>query len=137
MQIKLLKTRDSSGVGSVVSFISDWSTLSFIPTVNDNDKGYTQQTYNNDEHNDKKKSGLEKVTESYQKQKSNSEAKRQKKPSIIGESEDNKPAPIDDITDGHISFNANSKKSIIKNVKSKNGSNHPQAFMSGTALKRV
>jgi hypothetical protein len=32
---KLLKTRDSSGVGSTVSFRTEWSTLSFIPASKD------------------------------------------------------------------------------------------------------
>jgi hypothetical protein len=35
LSMKLLKTRDSGGVGSVITFNTDWSTLSFNPMMNE------------------------------------------------------------------------------------------------------
>jgi hypothetical protein len=35
LSMKLLKTRDSGGVGSVITFKTDWSTLSFNPVMNE------------------------------------------------------------------------------------------------------
>ena len=42
---KLLKTRDSSGVGSTVTFSTDWATLSFIPVDNIDNPSMPPQPY--------------------------------------------------------------------------------------------
>jgi hypothetical protein len=62
LRAKMLKTRDSSGVGTYLTFKTEWKTLSFIPMEKDENGSWVEITENNQLSKEELKSKLKNKT---------------------------------------------------------------------------
>lgn len=106
MRMKILKSRDSSGVGKYINFQAHWSTLSFIPFEKDEDENIT--------HDENRKSNIPKINNTTENDINvkPTELRRNKKQIIL--SEDNS------VESKNNNENINSAAAIVKGIKGKN-----------------
>jgi hypothetical protein len=106
IRAKLLKTRDSSGVGSYVFFKTDWGTLSFIPTTNEN--GEETVSHDKNAYTDVRANSKQKEYTKLTKNKENNDSQYN---DSTTDNDDNSEKP------------QKSPKTIINNLKGKNSFN--------------
>lgn len=109
MRAKILKSRDSAGVGGYINFHAQWATLSFVPFEKDEDEKVSTQEQNRQSNIPKKSNGNSQKDFSKQ---TKPNLKRDKKQIKLGE--DN---PVDKPNGDE---NASATRSVINGIKGRN-----------------
>jgi len=114
---KLLKTRDSAGVGSTVSFLIDWATLTFSPISFDDRKqtgsysaGYSNKVGDNYDSKNESEYGVRKQ----------SIIKKEPKKLTSKKPEDTTEYDVEDLTEDDDKTVKRNTGSVLNGVKSKN-----------------
>jgi len=109
MRAKILKSRDSSGVGKYIQFQAKWSTLTFEPFENENDDDSNQYKGSNKKNNNETKEFSRREPNKNKKM----DLRRDSKKKVIL-SEDN---PVEK---NNNEKKVNNTRSVIKNLKGRN-----------------